>query len=64
LLFANPYFPIFAAIVAIANAWELSLTIIIIGIAWLVIQGMLALPISIAVIIGFSIVAFAIYKKA
>jgi len=63
LLLVNPVVPIILAVGALIIAWELALIFIAISIIYFTYIGLSALPISVAIIIGFSLVALAVYKK-
>ena len=62
VLFINPVIGVVWAIGALVAARELSLLLIVLGVGYLLFTGVAALPLSIAVILGAGIIAFAIYK--
>jgi len=62
VIFINPVFGVVWALGALVAARELSLLLIVLGVGYLLFSGVAALPLSIAVILGAGIIAFAIYK--
>jgi prepilin signal peptidase PulO-like enzyme (type II secretory pathway) len=57
LLMLNPFAGIIYTTIAIFSAWELSLLLTVVGIAFLLFKGLMALPLSFAIILGAIIVA-------
>ena len=62
LLLLNPVSGVIAVVIAIFNAWELSLLVLIGVILFYMFQGIAALPTSVAIIIGAIIIAYAVNK--
>lgn len=62
VLFINPILGVVWALSALVAARELSLLLIVLGVGYLLFTGVAALPLSIAVLLGAGIIAFAIYK--
>ena len=62
LLLLNPISGGIAAVVAIFNAWELSLLVIIAVIIYFLYLGIAALPTSVAIIVGSIIIAYGVNK--
>lgn len=62
LIFISPVVGIICAIIAIVNAWELSVFCIIIGFGYLLFIGVAMLPVSISIIIGSLIIAYAVKR--
>jgi len=63
LLLINPVAPVILAVAAIFSAWELSLILIACAVIYFTFMGLASLPIPVAIIVGFLLVAITIYKK-
>ena len=63
LLLINPVTPVILAIAAIFSAWELSLILIACAVLYFTFIGLTFLPIPVAIIVGFLLIAIVIYKK-
>jgi len=63
ILLVNPITPLLLGGLAILVAWEFSLITIILAIIFFVFVGLASLPISLAIIIGFSILAWGVANK-
>jgi hypothetical protein len=62
-IFVNPIMPAILTLIALANTWELTLAAVIISMLYLSFIGIAALPLSIAVIVGSLIIAYALVIK-
>lgn len=63
MLLVNPITAVICAIMALASAWELSLTILAIGVVYIAFLGVASLPVSVSIIIGATLIATAVYSR-